>query len=252
VSEMLVHVYGIVAAGSTLPEKLTGRGDAPVRQVADDELAVLVSDVEDDAHLRRADLLAHAHSLEAVAAVTTVIPVRFGILVPDDDTVRREFLGNQRDHLLGLLAAFDGTVQVTVHAAYDEERALREVLDRDQELVELRDAVAGSNDPEAQLRLGEAVANGIASLREEAADLVVSRLQPHVEAVAVNEPHGAYDVARVSLLVRRDARQALDAAVGDPDRGLQGRMHLRYVGPQPPYAFLEHVVVEEEAQRSWA
>jgi hypothetical protein len=37
--------------------------------------------------------------------------------------------------------------------------------------------------------------------------------------------------------------------VADLDRQVAGEMYLRYVGPQPPYAFLDHVVTEE---RSWA
>jgi hypothetical protein len=251
VSEVLRHVYGIIAADAPAPEGLVGRADAPVRRIADDELAVLVSDIAGDAPVRRADLLAHAHLLESLAATTTVVPVRFGVLVPDDDTVRREFLGQQRRHLLGLLAAFEGYVQLTVQATYDEERALREVLDRDPELAELRTAIAGSNDPDAQIRLGEAVAQALTALREEACDLVVGRLQGHAHAVTLNEARGAYDVASVSLLVRRDARDRLDAEVGRLDRELHGRISLRYVGPQPPYAFLDHVVLDEEAA-SWA
>lgn len=244
---MLVHIYGVVRASAELPEGLTGRRDAPVRRVGDDELAVLVTDVDDDTRVRREDLLAHAHLLEAVAAETTVIPVRFGAVVPDDDTVRREFLGHQRADLLRLLSAFDGYLQVTVQASFSEEAALREVLRRDQGLAEMREAAAQRGDPAVQMRLGEAVASALASLREETADLVVRWLQPHVNAVALNEPRSPY-AASVSLLVERSARTKLDAAVGDLDRELSGRMTLGYVGPQPPYAFLEHVVEE----RSWA
>ena len=248
-NELLVHVYGVVRSGATLPEELTGRAEQPVRRVGDDDLTVLVSDVEEDARVGRADLLAHAHLLEAVAADSTVIPVQFGVIMPDDDTVRREFLGNERDRLLGLLGAFDGYVQLTVRADYVEEAALREVVRRDREVAELRDAAAKSDDQALQVRLGEAVANALGSLRDEAADMVVRWLQPHAHAVAVNQPRGAYEVANIALLVHRGARTKLDAAVADLDRELAGQMTLRYVGPQPPYSFLDHVVLEE---KSWA
>jgi hypothetical protein len=248
VSDVLLHVYGVVESSARLPAELTGRGDQPVRQVGDDALAVLVTEIADDARVGRDDLLAHAHLLEAVAADATVIPTRFGVLVPDEETVRREFLGSQREHLLDLLRAFQGCIQVTVHATYEEDAALREVLRRDPALAELRDAAAGA-DTEAQVRLGEAVAGALAALREGAADMVVDWLRPYALATAVNEVRGAYDVANVSLLVRRSDRTRVDAAVGDLDRQLRGEMMLRYVGPQPPYAFLDHVVAED---RSWA
>jgi hypothetical protein len=248
VSEVFVHVYGVVPAAARLPDDLKGRLDRPVRRIEDDELAALVSDVDEDARVGRDDLLAHAHLLETVAAVVTVIPTRFGVLVPDDETVRREFLVNQREHLVGLLRAFDGCVQVTVNASYDEASALREVLRRDPDLAGLRDST-DRTDPAAQMRLGEAVGNALGALREDAADFVVERLRHHALATSINEVRGLYDVASVALLVGRQDRAQVDAAVRDLDRELAGRMTLRYVGPQPPYAFLDHVVTEE---RSWA
>ena len=247
-SNMLVHLYGVVGASVTLPEGLTGRLGRDVRRVEDDALAVLVSDVEDDARVHRDDLLVHAHLLEAVIAQTTVIPSRFGVLMPDDDTVRREFLTDRRGHLLGLLQAFDGCIQVTVSATYDEAAALREVLQRDPGLAELREST-DPDDAAGQLRLGEAVSRALETLRASAADMVVEWLRPYALATSINEVRGAYDVANVALLVRRADRVRVDAAVADLDRQVSGQMSLRYVGPQPPYAFLDHVVIEE---RSWA
>jgi Gas vesicle synthesis protein GvpL/GvpF len=243
-----LHVYGVVKSGDTLPHELTGRGDRPARLVGDDTLTVIVSDVDEEARVRRADLLTHAHLLEAVAAETTVIPSRFGVLMPDDDTVRHEFLELRREHLLALLDAFEGCVQVTVQATYDEDVALREVLRRDPALAALRDSTTEA-DSSAQLRLGEAVASALAALREEAGDMVVDWLRPYALAASLNEIRGAYDVASVALLVKRADRTRVDAAVADLDRQLSGQMMLRYVGPQPPYAFLDHVVTQE---RSWA
>lgn len=246
---MLLHVYGVVAATAQLPPGLTGRGGQPVRVIGDEDLGVLASEIDDEARVRRDDLLAHAHLLEKIADSSTVIPVRFGMLMPDEDTLRREFLDNQHDRLLALLRAFDGYVQLTVQVAYDEEAALREVLHRDRDLADLREAVAADPDATAQLRLGEAVAGSLALLQQESADLVVDRLRPHVQAMVLNETRGAYDVANVALLVDRRRRQDLDTAVGDLERELDGRMTVRYVGPQPPYAFLDSVVTEEQ---SWA
>jgi hypothetical protein len=248
VSDVVAHVYGVVPAAARLPEDLTGRNDQPVRRVEDEALAVLISDVEDDARVRRADLLAHAHLLEGVAAETTVVPSRFGVLLPDDETVRHEFLELRRDQLLGLLVGFAGCVLVTVPVTYDEQAALREVLRRDPALAALRDST-NAGDQAGQMRLGEAIAGALASLRGEAGDAIVERLRPLALAVALNEVRAAYEVASIALLVRREDRTHLDATVGDLGRQLAGQMTVRYVGPQPPYAFLDHVVTREQ---SWA
>ena len=52
----------------------------------------------------------------------------------------------------------------------------------------------------------------------------------------------------VALLVERDRRADLDRAVSELSGEVAERLQLRYVGPQPPYAFLDSVETEE---RSW-
>jgi len=251
VTDTQVHVYGVVRSTASLPDDLSGRGGRPARLVSDDDLAVIVSDVDEPGRVRRADLLAHAHLLESVAEDNTVIPSRFGIAMPDDDTVRHEFLQARRDHLLGLLDAFEGCVQVTVQATYEEDAALREVL-RDPTLAALR-ARTNADDPSAQMQLGETVARAVASLCEQTGSVVVESLRPHALAASLNEAPGAYDVASVALLVRRSDRDRVDAAVAELDRRFGGQVLLRYVGPQPPYAFLDHVVIQDKPrERSWA
>lgn len=239
----VLHLYGIVPAAADLPDGLVGRADAPVRVIADERLAVLVTDVDEDARVGRADLLAHAHVLEGLAESMTVLPVQFGMLMPDEDTVRRELLGPRGDRTEALLQAFEGHVQVTVTARYDEGAALRDVVRRD---PSLRTAVDPA-DLQGRMRLGEAVAAALEQLRAEDADHLLRRLSPHAVAVSENEVRDAYDVTSLALLVRRDGRAALDHEVTTLRDEQDGRLQLRYVGPQPPYAFLDHVEVGESA-----
>ena len=240
---MQVHLYGVIAADADLPTELQGRAGAPVRAVADERLAVLVSDLDDDARVGRSDLLTHAHVLEAVADAATVIPVQFGMVMPDDETVRREVLDTGADRTAALLHAFDGLVQLMVGGRYDEEAALREVVRRDPALA----ATPSGVDMQSKMLLGEAVAAGLERLRTEDSDLLVDRLAPHARAVAFTETRDAYSLTGVALLVKRDSRAELDRAVSELSEEVAGRLQLRYVGPQPPYAFLDSVETEERA-----
>lgn len=247
---MPIHLYGVVPAGGEEPRVGSGRRGGPVRFVDGPDLRALVSDVEEDAPVGRDDLLAHAHVLEALAAEVAVIPVQFGTIAPDEEAVRRDVLEAQHDDLVALLEAFDGLVQLTVEVGHREEEALREVLLRDPDLVGLRDRVREHPaDGEAKLRLGEAVSAALEALRADDAAIVVDRLSPHAHAVAENEPRGANAVASVAFLVNRDDHTALDAAVTVLTDELGARARVRYVGPQPPYSFLDPVARGELA---WA
>jgi hypothetical protein len=224
----------------------TGRRGRPLRLVGARGLRALVSDVADDITVNRDDLLAHAHVLERVAAETAVIPVQFGTIAPDDDAVLHDVLDPQHDELTALLDTFADVVQLTVDVSHREEPALREVLLRDDRLAEMRDQVrARPSDHGAKVRLGEAVSTALDALRADDAALVLDRVAPHARAVAENEPRGAQAVASIALLVDRAHHTALDEAVTLLTDELGPRARVRYVGPQPPYAFLEPVIAGE-------
>jgi hypothetical protein len=237
---MALHVYGVVGATPVTSDEVAGRGGRPVRLLGTDDLHVVVSEIAPDAAVKRSDLLAHAHVLEALCGATTVAPMQFGVVMPDEQTVRRELLEDRGDELRELLRAFDGYVQLTVSAEFSEPEALREVMQRSPELMAMRDAVrADAGDQAAELQLGEAVAADLERLRESDAAVITDRVARHAEAVALQDVSGALQVANVALLVRREARTPLDEAVAVLREDLRPRIRLRYVGPQPPYAFLE-------------
>lgn len=245
---MAVHLYGVIPVGSDLPE-LTGRAGAPVRPVVTSGLRAVVSDIDADATAGRDDLLAHAHTLEALVALTTVLPAQFGVVMPDDEHVRTELLEAGRDELTGLLRDFDGLIQVTVQVRYQEEAALRELLRRDPDLMELRDVARRSGGQALQMRLGEAVAAGLDGLTRAEGDRLLEVLAPYCRAVADNDTRGAHDVLNAALLIERTRQRELDAAVADLARSVAPAMSIRYVGPQPPYSFLEPM---QRGEIAWA
>src|SRR4051812_36609880 len=103
-------------------EPLTGVGSppAPVRWVAEDRLAAAVSDVPPEWRTAgRADLEAHDRVLSALLG--TVVPMRFGVVLGDDELCE---LLRHADELEALLARVEGRVQMSVKAFYRDEDAL--------------------------------------------------------------------------------------------------------------------------------
>jgi len=247
-----VHLYGVTRADADLPAGLQGRQDAPVRLVTDEALAVLVSEVDPGQAAGRKDLLLHAHVLEACAEDLTVVPMQFGMALADDEAVRDRVLVGQHDRLQYLLDSLDGLVQVTVQASHEEEPALREVLRRSPELLAARErlrASPGGGSTAAKMELGEAISTALQRLGAEDGALILDELAPLTRAVSESEPKGAHGILHAALLVDRDQRPALDAAVSTIREELADRVHLRYVGPQPAYSFLEPL---QSGELAWA
>lgn len=98
------------------------------------------------------------------------------------------------------------------------------------------------------MELGQAVADALEDLKEDDRNLIVDRLAGLARAVSSNDVSGIHEVANVAFLVERAGRESFDEAVGELGRTLDDRLRLRYVGPQPPYSFLE---AAEEGTLRW-
>jgi hypothetical protein len=246
-----VYVYGIVRASEATDLEAPGVGatDHGVRRIAHGELAALVSDIEAGPLAAARGLRAHWRVLEEASASATVLPVRFGTVMDDDEAVVDRFLAARHDHLVAQLTELSGKVQLTVKAFYEEEQLLRGVVERSPAVARLRERVRGR--PAAatyydRIRLGELVAGEVDEARERDTAMVLGRLEP-LALAARREPTGTPDGAvNAAFLVERNRVDEFSQAVARLADEVEGRMRLRYVGPLPPYSFTE----EEEA--AWA
>ena len=247
---MALHLYGVIWADSELPAGVTGRGGEPLRTVVEEDLAVVVSEVDADSAAGPDDLLVHARVLEAIAENETVVPVQFGVLLLDDVQVHEQMLGPEAESLRHLLRSFDGMVQLTIQAIHEEAPALAQVLEREPGLRAMRDGVrsAGAAATQGdQVALGQAVADGLERLAAHDRDAILDELDAVVDAVSLGEPGSALQVLNAAVLITRERRGELDRAVEGCHERLGDRLRIRYVGPQPPYSFIEPVRTGELA-----
>jgi hypothetical protein len=189
--------------------------------------------------------------LEQAASEATVLPVRFGTVVENENAVIERFLAPRHDHLVAQLVGLSGKVQLSVKAFYDEERLMRGVVQGSPAVAQLRRRIRGR--PKAvtyydRIDLGELVAGEVERARERDSALVFQRLEP-LAVAARREPPGTPDAAvNAAFLVERSRVDEFSEAVARLADEVEGRMRLRYVGPLPPYSFTE----EQEATGAWA
>lgn|SRR4051812_28271265 len=245
---MPIHIYGITRPAVPLPADTAGRRGGSLRSIASGDLSAVVSDVPHVDRATRDDLLVHARVLEAIAADSTVLPMRFGVVMDTDAEVEQQVLASRAEQLAGLLSLLDGSVQMTVKAYHEEGAALRDLLTDRPDLRALREA-ASRGGYDAQVRLGQAVSDGLAGLRAHDSAVLADKLAPLAERIVLQEPGAQHQALDAAMLVRRGSRAAVDKAVADLSRVVPDRLRLRYIGPQPPYSFVGDGVAGEPA---WA
>ena len=238
---MSTYVYGVTAAAHlALPEGLAGVGDPPlpVRVLRAGDLAAVVSDAPENLRPKRRDLLAHQAVLGEAAAEGCVLPMRFGSIAPDDDTVTG-VLAERAEHYLERLRALDNKVEYNVKASHVEEAVLHQVMADNPELRALADAnrQAGGGTYEQRLQLGEMVAAVVKAREAEDAAEIQRVLEPLATGVEPG-PESTGWLTNVSFLVDRDeAARFLEAAEGL--REARPHLEVRVNGPLPPYSFVE-------------
>src|SRR4051794_3808951 len=112
--ETAKYVYGVVRAEGAAPPQGAGIGDQPIGVVAHGSVAALTSDVPADfVEAGREELLAHSRVLEEAMKGAVVLPMRFGVVMPDEETVQERLLTPYVEALEEQLQEMDGKVEVT-------------------------------------------------------------------------------------------------------------------------------------------
>jgi hypothetical protein len=242
-----VHVYGVVPASAKL-ELADG-----VRLIAHRDVAALVSDIDRDG-LRAARVLrTHWRVLEQASSSTTVLPVRFGTVMTDDEAVVEDFLRPEHEDLAARLAAMAGKVQLTVKGFYEEDALMASVVARSPVIARLREQVRGLPEAAAyykRIELGQLVAAEVERERERDANGIFERLRPLARAAKLEAPSTADAAVHAAFLVDETRVEEFGGAVAALGGELEGRIRLRYLGPLPPYSFTGEDAAHEAA--AWA
>ncbi|MBD0330263.1 MAG: GvpL/GvpF family gas vesicle protein [Thermoleophilia bacterium] len=237
------YVYGVAPAGS--PLALAGRGlaDQPVYAVETARLRAIASAAPAGlVEATRENLGAHLRVVREAREAGTVVPFRFGLVMPDDEAVRAELLTANADALEAVLAELDGRWEMTVRALYDEDALLREAVDGRRDVARLREEVRRLPEDAgyfARIRLGEAVAAAIGALRERDAGLVVDRLAPLAVDVRTARDQPERVAVKASFLVDEDRLGEFDAALEALATELAPRIRFKAVGPLPAHSFAD-------------
>src|SRR5690242_8412214 len=109
------YVYGVIRPTRKAPPRVRGIGRKQVRIVRADGLGALTSDVPaGDLQAGKDELLAHSRVLERAIEHGTVLPMRFGVVMPSESAVRERLLDPHRAELEAQLEEMDGKVEINL------------------------------------------------------------------------------------------------------------------------------------------
>jgi hypothetical protein len=238
------HVYAIVPTQPSLDFDVLGVGGESVRAVQWSGATAVVSSspVIDYRGLRREDLvrylLAHQCVVEAVMRRSPVLPVKFGTVLSSEDEVMR-LLRQGRSAFGQAMGKLDGRTQVEIVVFWDLPEVFKEIAEQDQ-VAALKGRIA-ARPAEATVTDRVALGRMVKECLEERRAAVKDAVLPHFREVAAdvvaNPTMDDSMVTNLALLVDENGRKALDERLSALDKGFDGKLSFRCVGPLPPYSF---------------
>jgi len=240
------YVYGVVRTPPKTRLKCRGIDGEPVRVVDSGGLGALASDAPPEGlEAGRDELLTHSRVLETALERGTVLPMRFGIVMPSEDAVRSELLDGHQKELEAQLDEMTGKVEMNVKGIYDEAGVLREILAEEPQIARLQASLQGQSEDATyfeRVRLGEMVSHALDARRSADEEWVVDRLAGHALEVQVSEPMHERMVVNASFLLESDRQAGFDKALEEAAAERGGLIRFKVTGPLPPYSFVELAV----------
>jgi len=237
-----LYCYGVTWAKVGPPDRASGVGGEAVGVVADRGLAALTSAVASTSiKAKRRDLLNHSEVLAAALERGTVLPLRFGVVFEDETALVDEFLRPRREEFERLLKQFEGRVELTVRATYDERAILAEVVNENPRIARLREETRHGNAAATyplKVELGELAAAELRKRTDRDQRALLDRLRKLAVDFEVDQEPIEHQVLRASFLVERGKVSAFDDAMEELAREHAGRIRFKYVGPLAPHSFV--------------
>jgi hypothetical protein len=236
------YIYGIAEEPKVRRFSFPGVEDAEVYTINHDGIAVIVSDTQ----LQEIDPIrknVHTHTVvqDELLKEYTLLPMGFGMIAASEDEVRRLLEKNYKG-LVDELNRLAGKVEVEVKVFWDREAIIKELQGENQELTKLQSKIiAALSCNEAQrllIEAGKLVERVVTEWKARYAEQVCAILGQLALDTQLNKLIGIHNILNASFLINRSREVEFQQEVYRLDSKFQGKLNFKYVGPLPPYNFI--------------
>ena len=242
------YLYCIIGTGEARnfgPIGIGGRGD-PVTTIAYRDLSTVVSSVPMSKYIVSKEImLNHEKVIEAVMKDYTVLPVRFYTVAPNAEEIR-SLLRRRYPEFKRLLRELDNKVELGLKALWkDMDAIFREIVEENEESRVVRDKmVAGSGEDIGQDKaaVSRRVKLALEEKKAKEREALLQLLRKACSDFCLNTTHGDDMIMNAAFLVDKAREKEFDSCVEELGVHYGDRIEFKYVGPVPPYSFVNIVV----------
>jgi hypothetical protein len=244
------YVYCIIGTGEARnfgPIGIGGRGD-PVTTITYRDLGAVVSSIPMTKYVvSKETMISHEKVIEAVMKDYALLPVRFYTVAPNAEEIRsllrRRYLEFKKS-----LRELDNKAELGLKALWRDMNAIfQELVKEDGEIKALRAKMAGCSTRETDQdkdALGEMLKLALENKKAKEREALLQPLRHLSSDSCLNTTYGDDMLVNAAFLVDRAWEKEFDRAVEELTARYKDRIEFKYIGPAPPYSFVNIVVKE--------
>jgi hypothetical protein len=237
------YIYGIVEEPQLRRFSFPGVGEADVYTINHQRIAAIVSDIEfSEIDPTRKNVHAHTVVQDELLKEYTLLPMGFGMVAASEDEVRG-LLEKNYEGLTSELNRLTGMIEVELKVFWDQEAIIKEIQSESQELSRLKAKVNAASSPievrNLLVEAGKLVESIVQDWKTRYAELVYAILQELSYEAKMNNPLGLKNLLNASFLIDKSRESEFKEQVYKLDSKFQGKLNFKYVGPMPPYNFVD-------------
>ncbi|MBU7582147.1 MAG: GvpL/GvpF family gas vesicle protein [Nostoc sp. TH1S01] len=238
-----IYLYGIFP--DVIPEQLgiQGLDSQPVYSHVIDGFNFLYSEAKQEKYLAsRRNLINHEKVLEQAmhGGYRSLLPLRFGLVVKDWETVVTQLLQPYKEQLRELFQKLDGRREVSVKIFWDTKSELQAMMEAHQDLKQQRDQMEGKAlSMDEVIHIGQLIESNLANRKASVIQAFFDELKPLADEVIESDPMTEDMIYNAAFLIPWDKEPIFSQQVETIDQKFGDRLRIRYNNFTAPYTFAQ-------------
>ena len=241
------------------PVGIGGRGDE-VSTVSYRDLGMVISNSPMTQYvISRENLLAHERVVEEVMKEFTVLPVRFCTIASSADEIRN-LLDSRHREFKNLLRDMDHKIELGIKGLWkDMNTIFKEITVENKEIKRLKQKLQNDKGKrnvsstrtflEAKMEVGKLVEDALKRKKEKEAEKIVDELRRTAFDHKLNTTMSDEMFINAAFLVDKGREKEFDNIMDDLSEKHKDRVKFMYVGPLPPYNFVNITIYPAEWEK---
>ncbi len=238
-----LYLYGIFPDPITETVALKGLDSQPIYSQEVDGFTFLYSHAKKEKYVAsRRNLITHEKVLEEAMqeGFRTLLPLRFGLVVKDWDTVIIQLTKPHKQQLQELFQKLAGRREVSVKILWDPKAELKAMMESNQDLKQKRDQMEGKAlSMEQVIEIGQLIENNLAVRKESVIQVFFNELNPLAEEIVESDPMMEEMIYNAAFLIPWDTESVFSERVEAIDQTFGDRLRIRYNNFTAPYTFAQ-------------